>query len=538
MLAYSKQKAHLIVLSAVILLFCAITALRMMAAFLPYVDDAFIFLRYARNIAAGFGATWNPGEPPVEGFTSFLFQMMLSITELLGWKDASRSGWLGIFFSACAILIFWRLASRIIGSSRWVPVIVAGALSFSPVFLNWTVSGLDSPLFTCLLLASVLSYFFFLDRKAPASAVGLLFSLTALVRPEGAILFLLTAIIELIRKLLLREKLSDLWMMGLVFSIILMPVYAGRWLYFGFPFPNSYYVKTGAGAAQWLGGIAYVKESLVYLFHRHLIFMIAVVGCVGLVTGKSFRFETCYLGGISVVLLGIVAFNGGDHFGGARFLEPVLPLLLIIISVGISDILSGSAVPIPVKAGGVLAVLLLMMYWCGQTRGIIIDSIYHFTTRHANPIFRADPKEYHTYDAAVIGFMEMGRTLKRIAQPGQSIAAIPVGAIGYYSGLRVFDMAGVVDVVIAHEPFDPVFTATWRPGHDKGDGLYILSHHPDFIQLLDVLTSQSMAEPDAHAMQYKSIVEIWNSEEFHDSYEFYPVQVEGGWYYNLYRRKI
>src|SRR5438128_1280326 len=28
------------------------------------VDDSFITLRYARNLAAGYGPTFNPGEPP------------------------------------------------------------------------------------------------------------------------------------------------------------------------------------------------------------------------------------------------------------------------------------------------------------------------------------------------------------------------------------------------------------------------------------------------------------------------------------------
>ena len=33
-------------------------------------DDAFITYRYASNWASGRGLTWNPGEAPVEGFSS------------------------------------------------------------------------------------------------------------------------------------------------------------------------------------------------------------------------------------------------------------------------------------------------------------------------------------------------------------------------------------------------------------------------------------------------------------------------------------
>lgn len=54
---------------------------------------------------------------------------------------------------------------------------------------------------------------------------------------------------------------------------------------------------------------------------------------------------------------------------------------------------------------------------------------------------------------------------------------------------------------------------------------------------MDQLTPQPRAEPNDRMLQYKSVVEIWNSERFHEEYDFYPIQVENGWYYNLYKRK-
>ena len=36
-------------------------------------EDAFIALRFARNLAHGHGLVWNPGTPPVEGYTDFLW---------------------------------------------------------------------------------------------------------------------------------------------------------------------------------------------------------------------------------------------------------------------------------------------------------------------------------------------------------------------------------------------------------------------------------------------------------------------------------
>jgi hypothetical protein len=43
-----------------------------------FVDDSFIFFRYAENLASGHGFSWNVGEPPVEGHSSFLWLFPVS----------------------------------------------------------------------------------------------------------------------------------------------------------------------------------------------------------------------------------------------------------------------------------------------------------------------------------------------------------------------------------------------------------------------------------------------------------------------------
>ena len=42
-------------------------------------DDAFISMRYARNLAGGQGLVWNPGQPPVEGFTSPAWVLLMAV---------------------------------------------------------------------------------------------------------------------------------------------------------------------------------------------------------------------------------------------------------------------------------------------------------------------------------------------------------------------------------------------------------------------------------------------------------------------------
>ena len=49
-------------------------------------DDAFISFRYAKHLAEGHGLRYNVGEdPPVEGYTNFLWVLVLTPLEAMGW---------------------------------------------------------------------------------------------------------------------------------------------------------------------------------------------------------------------------------------------------------------------------------------------------------------------------------------------------------------------------------------------------------------------------------------------------------------------
>jgi hypothetical protein len=241
----------------------------------------------------------------------------------------------------------------------------------------------------------------------------------------------------------------------------------------------------------------------------------------------SYYIEKIYL---LVLLLSswlIVAVNGGDFALKGRFLTPTLPVLYALGGTGISQIINR----IPrIYHLALLSGLLLTAY---ATWYLAHPIVKNYADRPF-PVARPNkPKEL----VSTPEFVVMGKALRDIAEPGDSIALVPIGAIAYYSEMIVYDMVGLVDPVIAHEPFVPEFIeASWRPGHDKGDGLYILQHEPTYILIVDRLTYEPVSGVDDWALQYKSIVEIWGSPKFHAQYRFCPFRITGGWYINLYCR--
>ena len=106
-------------------------------------DDAYITFRYARNFARGLGPLFNVGEePPVEGYSNFLWMCLAALVERLGgnvefWPNVASTA-IGTLF---LYVVFRVLRTRLELS---LPV-SAGALALlatHPPFTVYSSSGL------------------------------------------------------------------------------------------------------------------------------------------------------------------------------------------------------------------------------------------------------------------------------------------------------------------------------------------------------------------------------------------------------------
>jgi len=108
-------------------------------------EDAMISMRYARNFADGHGFAWNAGEPPIEGFTNFLWTLWMSLAHKIGMSESKIS--LFIMLSGVALmlgngLVASQIAARI-SKAPWVPVLVLAAVLFDYPLVFWTLRGME-----------------------------------------------------------------------------------------------------------------------------------------------------------------------------------------------------------------------------------------------------------------------------------------------------------------------------------------------------------------------------------------------------------
>ncbi len=128
------------------------------------IDDAYITFRYARNILAGSGFVFNPGEH-VLGTTTPLYTILLTVIGLFTGGERAPFPYIALFVNAlaaagaCMILI--KLGRRL-GSP---PAGLAAALAWAiaPYSVTFAIGGLETSLYVFLLLATI--YAFIVRRK-------------------------------------------------------------------------------------------------------------------------------------------------------------------------------------------------------------------------------------------------------------------------------------------------------------------------------------------------------------------------------------
>ena len=96
-------------------------------------DDAFITFRYAKNLVDGHGLIFNIGER-VEGYTSFLWTMLMSIGQLARIEIVQFSQVLSIAaYLATALLLVWfsiRMSRKDKGRATLLVPVAALVLAF------------------------------------------------------------------------------------------------------------------------------------------------------------------------------------------------------------------------------------------------------------------------------------------------------------------------------------------------------------------------------------------------------------------------
>jgi len=229
--------------------------------YISYVnDDAFISLRYSRFISLGRGPYFNIGEH-VEGYSNFLLMLFMVPFTLIGGDFYSiwfakaigiLSGFLCLFFSFLTARLISEENGLISSESNHVGLLAALTLAICPSFAVNATSGLETLLFSSLLIAGIfLALKGWKENKWLGS--GILFSLSILTRPEAIFIFGMfwasCFVVRWVQKGIRSSRFLWIDISIVVITFFLHHIF--RFIvYDGEFFPNTYYAKIG-GFPRW-----------------------------------------------------------------------------------------------------------------------------------------------------------------------------------------------------------------------------------------------------------------------------------------------
>ena len=290
-------------------------------------DDAFITFRVVDNFVHGYGLTFNPDER-VQAYTHPLWMLLLS---------AAYVATSELFYTTLAISYLLCVAALgiIVESlnSLWRSVLCVGLLLSSKAFVDYTSSGLEYPL-SFVLLAAFYARFFRWPQTAPITpreliTFGGLASLAFLNRSDSILLYL-----GPLAYLAWRAWPLHRLRLAVYFAIAFAP--AAVWLlfslvYYGFPFPNTYYAKVAIGiprAVQLRQGLAYVANSINYdPFTLGLIVLAATMAV------RLRRLPDVAAAVSALLYVLFTVWVGGDFMSGRFFAMPLLIGAFIFVRV-------------------------------------------------------------------------------------------------------------------------------------------------------------------------------------------------------------
>ena len=466
-------------------------------------DDAYIGMRYARNLAGGEGLVFNPGER-VEGYEDFLWVALLAAGDKAGMPAAAGARILSLLFSAGALALTRTACLRAVphGESGREGAAAAGAafLAAAAPFTACALSGTGVPLFTFLLTAGMLMIIGGRGHR-PVLAV---FALLAMARPEGAAYYLLAVSLLAARKegpAVARRRL--LIEAAAVAALVIVPYTAWRAAWFGSVVPNTWYVRTGGAslrngisdAARFAAWYGWLPAGALLLVRR---------GFAGVTVPLSF---------ICLNLL-IAVLLGGDWAPQYRLLVLTLPSFAVMAA--------GAVHRAPVPAGGAHNGPAQARRTLALAAVLVCVAVAPGTADHGRFV----------HDRRLVkAWGWVGEALGSRLPGGTVLACGSTGAIGFYSGLPVIDILGMTEPEIAVRGR----IVSDQPGRMRARGGYVLDRAPDLLLLGNVLIHSGTREEDLGRVKIQER-DIVLDPRFDSDYRFINFPLGDGFFLSCYAR--
>lgn len=405
------------------------------------LDDPWIHLQFAKNIAEYGSFSYFKNEIVTAGSTSPIYTLLLAAGFLITKNEMWLSYIIGILFFSLSVFYFYRLSGDIFPKENWLAIGAALILVFDKWLNLISATGMETILYIFLLIAC---YYYY--RKMNAIVFAVTLGLTFWARPD-AIAFIAAIVIDYIIRIYLKQKSpkenqdialfdsKDLYKIAAIFGLIVGAYFVMNLIISGTLLPNTYGAKVRYYSAEFRSRSDFLKVEVWEYFTESaylLIFIPFVYGFIKLIADSvKLRYNILIPAFLFIVILIFIYWYKlpyAHRFG--RYMMPIIPFYILLSVYGAREFFRWSANFLGDKK---LVNALNILFLAGTV-------VYFAIGYNKNKEVYQDQSR-HIY----IRQVETAKWLKDNTPDGSIIATHDVGAIAFYSNRKVVDVVGLIN---------------------------------------------------------------------------------------------
>lgn len=443
------------------------------------LEDAFITFRYSQHLAEGYGfGAWNTNGERIEGYSNFLWMIMLAGGRKLGLSIETFAKTLGIISHIATSLLFLFFPyfrkvdlakpDALLNGHQDI-FILASLISALYLPLSWYASsGMETLTFVLLVTLCLLGPVLVSGALLPAM-IGVAL---VLLRPEGLLFAVACYGFHFWYRKKAQQPVKPIIVALFSVAITLMLLTLFRLQVFGEFLPNTYYAKVSAETNFHIYfGTVYLKDWI--KVHAWWFPILIAAACFiawslwksGFDRNRAPLFVLLFMG---VYLLYVIRI-GGDNYSAFPYWRHILhlwPFLVLLLA-------TGMVVAIPTLTRNVWLIRYVLL---AGTLLAINYNILHIEGQLMLNEVRRGMKNYPTLANAPHNFYFTW--LDQIADSNTVIASSMAGELPFVVDAVHIDLLGLNDYYIArYGHFDP-----HGPVDSKTDMDIVLRRRPDIIE--------------------------------------------------------
>lgn len=376
-------------------------------------DDTFIYMQYAKNIAAGSGFSFNPGEQSY-GITGPVWVIMITAAYTAGTDGFWFSKILDLICVLVSILIFFRLTGIFFKQKSLLRYTAVFIFTVNIWLIRWAFTGMETSL--AVLLTVTVFYLFYLKKY---NLMFFLLGVFYLVRPESLVLSVLLFSLILLNSV--KEKSFSLteylWFL-LSFAAVVVPFMIYAQINFGTILPNT---ALGKSTLTLNAGVIFLQLKEIFKTLAASSFpemILTILFLVNAIRTKNLQ-GTLPLLLWPAALISLYVVTDADII--SRYLLVITPMF-ILTGLKFIEGLNSYKTYYPV-------VLLVICLLYSQI-------MFYKFVKPSTDNFTQGVNEC---------FIPIGEWLNKNTPEGSKILVNDVGAIGYYSNRYIIDAAALVN---------------------------------------------------------------------------------------------